>query len=94
MKRERQTFSDGLLSCFIPHPSSFILHLLPALPKEWVREGSFTGLRARGGYRVDCAWKDGQVTTFRIVADKARDKEAKVQVRVNGELREISPEPS
>ena len=34
--------------------------LLPALPKEWAQEGSFTGLRACGGYRVDCAWKDGQ----------------------------------
>jgi len=78
---------------FIPHPSSFILHLLPALPKDWARQGSFAGLRARGGYRVDCAWKDGQVTTFRIVADKARDKDAKVQVRVNGELREIAPDP-
>ncbi len=79
-------------SPFIPPPSAFILHLLPALPKDWTREGSFTGLRARGGYCVDCAWKDGQVTAFRIVADKARDKEAKVKVRVNGEIREISPE--
>jgi len=79
---------------FIPHPSSFILHLLPALPEDWARQGSFAGLRARGGYRVDCAWKDGQVTTFRIVADKVRDKDAKVQVRINGELREIAPDPS
>jgi alpha-L-fucosidase 2 len=66
--------------------------LLPALPKDWGREGSFVGLRARGGYRVDCDWRDGRVTTFRIVADKARDKDAKVKVRVNGEVREISPE--
>ncbi len=66
--------------------------MLPALPKGWAAEGSFIGLRARGGYRVDCAWKDGRVTTFRIVADKARDKSAPVKVRVNGQLREISPE--
>ena len=66
--------------------------LLPALPQAWAAEGSFAGLRARGGYRVDCQWQDGQVTTFHIVADKARDKDAKVQVRVNGELREIAPE--
>jgi alpha-L-fucosidase 2 len=76
----------------IPRPSSFTLHLLPALPKEWAGEGSFTGLRARGGYRVDCKWKDGQVTTFRIVADKARDKDARVKVRVHGEIREIAPD--
>jgi alpha-L-fucosidase 2 len=66
--------------------------LLPAVPKAWAEEGSFVGLRARGGYRVDCAWKDGQVTSFRIVADKARDKDAQVRVRVNGDVREISPE--
>ncbi|MCY2989496.1 MAG: glycoside hydrolase N-terminal domain-containing protein [Planctomycetota bacterium] len=66
--------------------------LLPALPKDWGQAGAFVGLRARGGYRVDCVWKDGQVSTFRIVADKARNKDAKVKVRVNGEVREISPE--
>jgi hypothetical protein len=43
---------------------------------------------------VDCVWKDGQVTAFSIVADKARDKNAKVKVRVNGEVREISPDAS
>jgi len=66
--------------------------LVPALPKNWARQGSFAGLRARGGYRVDCIWQDGRVTSFRIVADKARNKDAKVKVRVNGELREVSPD--
>jgi hypothetical protein len=66
---------------------------VPPLPKDCAREGSFAGLRARGGYRVDCAWKDGRVVSFRIVADKAPDRHAKVKVRVDGELREIVPEP-
>lgn len=68
--------------------------LLPALPNDWAAQGSFVGLRARGGYRVDCAWKDGQVTTLHIVADQTRDKDAKVKVRVNGEVREMVPESS
>lgn len=66
--------------------------LVPALPQEWAKAGSFSGLRARGGYRVDCTWKDGRVTAFRIVADKAPDKTATVRVRVNGELRDLRPE--
>jgi alpha-L-fucosidase 2 len=66
--------------------------LLPALPKDWAREGSFAGLRARGGYRVDCAWQDGRVTRYRIVGDKARDKAARVTVRVNGERIAVVPE--
>ena len=68
--------------------------LLPACPQAWAKKGSFSGLRSRGGYRVDCAWKEGKVTSFHVVADKALDKNAKVKVRVNGEVREIVPESS
>ncbi|WP_405682503.1 glycosyl hydrolase family 95 catalytic domain-containing protein [Streptomyces sp. NBC_00057] len=60
-----------------------VIHLLPALPDEWKAEGSFTGLRARGGYEVSCEWRDGKVTSYKIVADRARNQR-KVTVRVNG----------
>jgi alpha-L-fucosidase 2 len=34
------------------------IHLLPALPKAW-GNGSVRGMRVRGGYELDMAWKDG-----------------------------------
>ncbi len=60
------------------------IQLLPSLPKSWAPKGSFTGLRARGGYTVDCSWKDGKVTKLRISGTKP----GKVKVRVNGMVKE------
>ncbi|MEU3937392.1 glycoside hydrolase N-terminal domain-containing protein [Streptomyces sp. NPDC029044] len=67
-----------------------VIHLLPALPDGWKAKGSFTGLRARGGYEVGCTWRNGKVTSFSITADRARSR-SKVTVRVNGTDRKVKP---
>ena len=64
------------------------IQLLPAIPKSWAISGSFTGLRARGGFSVDCEWKDGKVIAYRIRSAKP----GIVKVRVNGETKEITSE--
>lgn len=60
--------------------------LLPGIPKAWAASGSFKGLKARGNFTVDAAWKDGKVTQFTIRSPGPRA----VKVRVNGELKTVN----
>ncbi|MGN0771753.1 MAG: glycosyl hydrolase family 95 catalytic domain-containing protein [Christensenellales bacterium] len=56
--------------------SHTILHILPALPAKW-KNGSFKGLVARGGYVVDCTWKNGKVTSLHV---KGNGESVKVRI--------------
>ena len=62
--------------------------LLPALPSAWAC-GEVKGLRARGGYTVDIAWKDGKITCASITGDAA----SKVRVRYGNKVQTIKTKP-
>ena len=63
------------------------IDLLPAVPKSW-SSGSFSGLKARGGFTIDCKWQNGKVTSYNIRSATPK----KVKVRVNGETKEVISE--
>jgi alpha-L-fucosidase 2 len=41
------------------------IHLVPALPKAWA-EGTVKGMKVRGGFELDMAWKDGKLLRVEI----------------------------
>jgi len=63
------------------------IELLPALPPAW-KDGSVSGLRARGGFEIDFAWKDGKVTSYKIRSSSPRE----LKLRVNGKTETVKSE--
>jgi len=44
-----------------------VIDLLPAIPAEW-STGQFDGVRVRGGFELNMAWKDQQITSIEIIS--------------------------
>ncbi|HEU5135889.1 MAG TPA: glycoside hydrolase family 95 protein [Steroidobacteraceae bacterium] len=72
------------------------IELLPALPRAWAT-GSIRGLRARGGFEVDMAWRDGELVEARLRGKpggdaRVRYREKLVKVRAaNGRSAVLKP---
>jgi len=67
----------------------YMIDLLPAVPDVW-KTGTITGLRARGGFGVDIAWKKGMILEATISSSKG----GQALVRTNGNIRTIILAPN
>lgn len=52
--------AEMVLQSHRKNETGFIMHLLPAIPGAW-KEGSVSGMRARGGFEVDIQWTGGKL---------------------------------
>jgi len=81
--------TEMLLQSHVRENDFHLIDLLPALPSAW-KSGTITGLRARGGFQVDLAWRDGKLTKAIISAKNG----GKALVRTNGKIQTITLPPN
>ena len=62
------------------------INLLPALPDE-LKTGKVKGLKARGGYKIDMEWKDGELKKAEINAGKGSPVPA---IRLRGKFIDLT----
>ncbi|WP_339876476.1 glycoside hydrolase family 95 protein [uncultured Algoriphagus sp.] len=60
-------YTAGVAEMLVQSHESGMIRLLPALPKAW-KNGSVSGLKARGDYTIDMSWEEGQLKFYRISA--------------------------
>jgi alpha-L-fucosidase 2 len=84
-----QGVTAGIAEMLIQSHSGEI-SLLPALPEQW-KTGAVEGLRTRGGYEIDMAWKDGTLSKALIKAhyDKTCRLRTKTPVKVLDRNKEV-----
>src|SRR5258708_3464425 len=71
-----------------PRPGG-VIRVLPALPFEWP-DGSAWGVRCRGGWTVDLAWRQGELTTL-TVRNELRDGTTRTaRIRRGGTTAELT----
>jgi alpha-L-fucosidase 2 len=75
----------GIAEMLIQSHNGYV-ELLPAIPESWKATGSIKGVRARGNYTLDFAWKNGKVTTYRVVSSKPQ----RIKIKVNGQIKTVT----
>jgi alpha-L-fucosidase 2 len=77
--------TEMILQSHVRKNGIYLIDLLPALPDAW-KDGSVSGLRARGGFNVDLNWRGGKLSKAVITSPKG----GKAYVRANGKVQSVA----
>ncbi|HEX5553316.1 MAG TPA: glycoside hydrolase family 95 protein [Chitinophagaceae bacterium] len=75
-------YTAGVAEMLLQSQDGFIF-ILPALPDEW-SNGSYHGLLARGGFKIDATWRDGKLSKLTVYSSLGGNCRLRVYHKIKG----------
>jgi alpha-L-fucosidase 2 len=60
-------YTAGVAEMLVQSHEPGLIRVLPALPEAW-KTGEVKGIKARGGFKLDFKWENGEVKSLRITS--------------------------
>ena len=61
------------------------VHILPALPEQW-KNGSVSGIVARGGFEIAMNWEDGKISEIKVLSKIGGNLRLRSYTKLKGKL--------
>ena len=83
---------SGIIEMLVQYNNDYI-EILPALPKQWAKQGSFKGIKVPGNITVDAEWSNDKINNYVSVTLSSPYRQT-VKLKIDGKIKNVHLQPN